>query len=296
MSIDQRCLAATYDLKINVIDLSSLEIYQQYEVNNSQVNRICVDNTRFYAATYSNLIAFDLKNADKKPIITLPAHDSNVIDIAISPQTLFTCGEDKLIKCWDRRSITVENTFTLSDPVNAIALSPDGSCLFSGTESGELTFWDLRNGNVVMKIIDRKSPIRSLSMHPTNQTLLVGYMDGTAIQFQVTENTLKQNFELNCNNEILLRCVTSPDGNLLATAGGENLVKIWTANTGNLLKSIQCGDKTEWIWDAAFTKDSHNLVTGCSNGEIKVLECTTGNSICQIPQLPKCISAIGLIS
>ncbi|OHT14609.1 WD repeat protein [Tritrichomonas foetus] len=302
MSYDQILLAACYDLKVHVIDLNSGTAYDEFEISNSQANRVVVSGTRFYIAAYSYLLAFDANGKSKKPLQAIAAHDSNVTDICITPGTLFTCGEDKLIKAWDRRVAQAQQTITTEDALNSMCLMSNGYSVVVGGESGDVSIWDTRNSSSPFKMVSRKSPVRSISISPDSQKFVVAHMDGTAIQYSLdnSSNTFAEINKIVSNNEILLRVATSPDGKLFAATGGECLSKVYSTDDCAIKHTFDASSSAapprEWIWDAAFTKDSRYLCTGCSDGICKVWDCEEGTLALTAPQLDKCVSAIALIS
>ncbi|KAK8882600.1 hypothetical protein M9Y10_045242 [Tritrichomonas musculus] len=301
MSIDQIILAACYDLKIYEIDPSTWIVYDQYEISNSQVNRILTQDSKFYVAAYSYLFTYDTNSQNKKPVHSIAAHESNVTDIALSSTYLISCGEDKLIKVWDQRTVQPQSTINAKESLYAIDILKNNYQIIVGSESGNVSIFDLRNSNNLFKVAPIKSPVRSISMNPNGESFIVGHMDGTLFQYKINNEDSKnitENFKINTNSEILLRAATSPDGKLFATCGGESSAKIWNYEDGTLMQTLsnQSDKQSEWMWDLTFSTDSKCLCTACSTGDCSVWDNETGLMVSKIPPFEKCLSAIALIT
>lgn len=301
MSIDQIVLAACYDLKIYEIDPSTWIVYDQYEIPNSQVNRIITHDSKFYVGAYSYLFMYDTNNQNKKPIHSIAAHESNVTDIALTSDSLFSCGEDKLIKVWDQRTVQTQFTVKTNESLYALAIPKNDKQVIVGSESGTVSIYDFRTSDALITMSPVKSPVRSISMNPDGDSFVVGYMDGTLIQYKIDDDDsskITENFKINTNTEILLRTATSPDGKLFATCGGESSAKIWNFKTGELINTVNSNNESqsEWMWDVTFSSDSNYICTGCSSGECSVWKNDTGSIVSKIPSFDKCISAVALIA
>lgn len=297
MSIDQIVLAACYDLKIYEIDPSTWIVYDQYEISNSQVNRIIAQGNKFYVGAYSYLFMFDTNGQNKKPIHSIAAHESNVTDIAISSDLLFSCGEDKLIKVWDQKTVQPQSTIKTDESLYALGISKNNQIIV-GSESGKISIYDIRTSSTLQTASPIKSPVRSISMNPDANSFVVGFTDGNLIKYKIDDSgKIEENFKINTNTEILLRTAISPDGKLFATCGGESSAKIWDYETGKLMQTVNSNNESqsEWMWDVTFSNDSNYICTGCSSGECSVWKNDTGSIVSKIPPFDKCISAVALV-
>ena len=295
MTFEQFLLAASYDLQVHVIDLNSCSACDSFEIPNSQANRLVSSGNRFYAAAYTYLLAYDASGRSKKPLQAIAAHDSNVTDLVVSPNTIYTCGEDKLIKCWDRRVAKSQESLGANVSVNALSMTRNSFALVSGNENGDVCLWDLRSTNCVQKLNERKAPVRSISAAPDLSLFNVAYMDAELVRIEYVDGELAVRYSVNAQNEILLRCQNSPDGKMVAACGANNTIKIWDAENGDSLFELHDQETKEWVWDIAFTNDSQYIVAGASDGSCKVWSCQNGDVFSNPTQLEKCVSAITLI-
>jgi len=62
----------------------------------------------------------------------------------------------------------------------------------------------------------------------------------------------------------------SPNGKRLASPAGDNMVKVWDAQTGQELLALK--GHTSWIHNAAFSPDGKRLASASQDNTVKVWE------------------------
>lgn len=293
-------LAASYDLKVHAFDVASGNLVDQFEIANSQANRIIVPPSehRFYIAAYSYIFSFDLELKTKKPIQAIPAHESNVTDICVTPDGngLISCGEDKTIKLWDRRTGQQQKTLITKDVLNTMVLLPNAHNIIVGGESGQISIWDIRNSSCLSTDTIVKSPVRSISLAPNGSCIVAAYMNGLAVNFDMKDISLTEKYRIQAHNETQLRCVISPDSKMFATSSGDNSTKLWNLENGELKHTLIASDEKDWIFDVSFTADSTRVCTGGSDGICRVWDVRNGRPLVAMNQVEKCVSGIAVWS
>ena len=299
-------LAASYDLKIHAFDLCQGSQLSELEVTNSQANRLIQYNdSKFFACGYGYILIYDYFSRSKKPVHSIAAHEGNVTDLKLVQQTIFTCGDDKKIKVWDKRSLKSELTIDAGSILNSIDVINSGMVCYICSEAGFIASYDIRNSQCLQKVSIGIKPVRCVSLSPDNSSLVAVSMDGNIVGFSL-EDVLIEKYKQHSENhsDVLLRCAVSPDSKTFATAASANTVRIWDLSTGHLLQTFTPPPSNtasvhfknrEWIWDLKYTPDSSKLCTGSSDGICRVWNLETNTLQLQMPQLDKCISAICLI-
>lgn len=66
-----------------------------------------------------------------------------------------------------------------------------------------------------------------------------------------------------------LKCVFSPDSNMLATSSADGTTKLWRTKDGSLITELHVANQ-RWVWDLAFSADSQYLFTATSDGNARL--------------------------
>ena len=70
------------------------------------------------------------------------------------------------------------------------------------------------------------------------------------------------------------KVVFSPDGNQLATAGADEVVRVWDLDTGKQLAALPSQGRVEAV---AFSPDGESLAVGSKAGIVRIWATPTGN-------------------
>jgi WD40 repeat protein len=69
----------------------------------------------------------------------------------------------------------------------------------------------------------------------------------------------------------------SPIGDILASAGADQTIRLWSAHTGQCLKILQ--GHSNWICSIAFSSDGQTIVSSSEDGTIKIWDIQTGECL-----------------
>ncbi|MBV8309346.1 MAG: hypothetical protein JO344_02995, partial [Planctomycetaceae bacterium] len=165
----------------------------------------------------------------------LPSHRGGVRALAFSPdgQRLVTVGGEGAIRLWDVARGTQEAIRSGRDPLNAVAISPDGQWVFVGSEGGNLWRFDLRNrlqGNTLkLPTMATQGAVEFITISIDGTRLAAGIMSDRPVV--IDPLALSTDMELRAipNGDLIRRdrvlglvraAAFSPSGNLLAFSGG----------------------------------------------------------------------------
>lgn len=102
---------------------------------------------------------------------------------------------------------------------------------------------------------------------PSSQTLRTlaeaGYAPGTL-------HVLEHNTRVNT-------VVYSPDGTTLLTGDQDAVMRLWSVDSGELLREFS--GHTDWIWDIAYSPDGTTAVTASADGTLKLWDLESGDEI-----------------
>jgi hypothetical protein len=184
---------------------------------------------------------------------------------AISPDGCWvaTFLEDHGICIWEvTTGRQTHNLDSNKEGYKAIAFSPDGSRI-AAARVDSVEVWDFKAENVIRNFEKNSGPIAFSPTKPwivtctSNRIKIWNYETGHLIKewwdehsFQVTD------------------CGFSPDGILLVTSGYDEIVRIWTAETGKKLHTLD--DHRDRVFACTFSPDGNSIVTACDDKKVRL--------------------------
>ncbi|MEH1951304.1 MAG: serine/threonine-protein kinase [Nostoc sp.] len=136
---------------------------------------------------------------------------------------------------WRCLHILTGHSGTLSS-VNALAISPDGHTLVSGSDDKNIKLWDLNTQRVLASLSGHSQAVKSVTFSPDGQILATASDDKTIKLWQV--ETLKEISTLLGHSHAVKSVAFSPDGQILASGSWDKTVKLWDVNTGREICTI----------------------------------------------------------
>ena len=170
----------------------------------------------------------------------------------------------------------LKNTFEHTGAVQSVSFSPDGITLAVGSTDETVRLWDVETGNPIETLTGHIYDISSVAYAPDGTTLAAGGHDSKVRLWDVATGTLKNTLE---NGNIVRSVSFSPDGSILASAGGHE-VRLWDVETGTL-KNVIRGDIEAFygVYSISFRPDGTTLAAGNGDGTVHLWDVATGTLI-----------------
>ena len=155
--------------------------------------------------------------------------------------------------------------------IRAVAISPDGQTLATGSESGELQFWNTETLQQMGETLTDKDniSINDLAFSPDNQRLAGVWDDG---RVSLMDSATGQMNVIQGHAQAAHKIAFSLDGRWLATTGESDGVHVWAADSLNEIYHLAEVTAT----DAAFSPDGKVLAIGTRAAAIELRDSATG--------------------
>ncbi|GAA5887385.1 hypothetical protein JCM5296_007120 [Sporobolomyces johnsonii] len=216
-------------------------------------------------------------------------HDSVVCCVRFSPDgKMLATGCNRNTTLYDTK--TGAKISTLFDEssgakadnyIRSASFSPDGKFLATGSEDRIVRIWNLAQKRISQVFQGHKSEIYSLVFSPDGRRLVSGSGDKTARMWDletgscvftlaIDDITIAENGPVDAG---VTSVVLSPDGKFLAAGSLDTVVRIWDAETGQLLDKLK-GHKDS-VYSVAFSPDGKFLVSGSLDKTLKMWDMAT---------------------
>jgi WD40 repeat protein len=164
--------------------------------------------------------------------------------------------------------------------VAAVAYRPDGKVLAAGTHR-EALLLDVASGDVVAKLPGQLPQVTALAFSGDGRRLAVASgAPGTAGEVRLYALPAgglpgpEPERVLHAHGDLIYAMTFRPDGQVLATAGYDRLIKLWDAAGGQELRVLK--DHSDTVYGLAFSPDGKRLASGSADRAVKVWDAGTG--------------------
>ncbi|KAK8065321.1 hypothetical protein PG997_012068 [Apiospora hydei] len=213
------------------------------------------------------------------------------------PAFLITGSQDQTIKKWEipresqqasQKSLRAAYTRKSHDKdINAIDINPTSQLFASASQDRTVKIWATNEGEVQGILRGHKRGVWSVSFAPANTpsiqgeqgsvsgkgVVLTGAGDKTIKLWSLTDYTCIRTFEGHTNSVLKVVWLNIPVGEergkkplSFASAGGDGLVKVWDANSGETECTLD--NHEDRVWALAVQPETNTLVSGSGDSTV----------------------------
>ncbi|KAJ3720294.1 WD40-repeat-containing domain protein [Lentinula guzmanii] len=162
--------------------------------------------------------------------------------------------------------------------VNAVAFSPDGKRIVSGSDDDSIRIWNADTGEVIGNPLQGHSnAVTSVAFSPDGKKIVSG-SDDSSIRIWDTDMGEASSVPLQGHLDWVNSVAFSPDGKTIISGSRDKTIRIWNATTREAIGDPLQGH-LKAVTSVVFSPDGKRIVSGSWDSSIRIWNATTGEAI-----------------
>ncbi|SEN38872.1 WD40 repeat [Nitrosospira multiformis] len=163
-------------------------------------------------------------------------------------------------------------------PIIAVAFSPDGSRIVSGSVHSTLRLWDAKTGQPIGGLLrGHEAWVESVAFSPDGSRIVSGSVDRT-VRLWDAQTGQPIGEPLRGHEAEVESVAFSPDGSRIVSGSEDRTLRLWDAKTGQPIGEPLRGHGGP-VFSVAFSPDGSRIVSGSLDGTLRLWDAKTGQPI-----------------
>ncbi len=169
-------------------------------------------------------------------------------------------------------------SFQAKSDVFAVAVSPDGQTIATGSKDGRIELWNRSTNTLIRTLAGHQGPVRAIAFSPDGTLLGSGSEDKTARLWEV--QTGKMRYAWTEYESPIYAVTFSRTGSTLITGDGNGKVDLWSVANGTLYKSLLKNFGA--VFSLLVSPDGKVLVSGDRDGDLVLWSLPGGEKLAEM--------------
>jgi WD40 repeat protein len=179
---------------------------------------------------------------------------------------VLTADSGHQVRAWEWRARKVVLSWQVEHAMSAVAVSPDGSRLATGSSDGSIRIWAIASGLRQAVLNGHQGAVRAIAFSPDGRLLATASADQTACLWDA--HTGAELAVLRGHERALQAVAFSQDGRCIVTAAADHTARVWDAASGKELFTLT-GHQGP-VASAVFSPDGTRALTASADGTARV--------------------------
>ncbi len=164
------------------------------------------------------------------------------------------------------------------DDVNAVAFSPDGRRIVSGSRDGTLRLWDAETGEAIGHPMEgHNDAVETVAFSRDGQRIVSGSHDKT-LRLWVVDSGRQIGPTLQGHKGAVRSAAFSPDGQLIVSGSSDRTLRIWNAVTGTEICPPLVGHK-DWVSAVACSPNGRHIASSSQDNTLRLWDLAKGRPL-----------------
>ena len=162
--------------------------------------------------------------------------------------------------------------------VYAIAISPDGKLVMSGSWEGTVRLWSTETGKPVGEVLMHGEPVFCAAFSPDGTLAAAGGGGGFSGSARLWSVATREPVGPTLRHAgFVYRLAFSPDGTKLLTGSGDHTARLWSTKNGEPVGMVMRHEGT--VMDVSFSPDGQRILTGAADATARLWSAENGEPI-----------------
>ena len=212
---------------------------------------------------------------------TIGSHDATVLSVAaVADGSWIASGSyDNTVKLWRKDDTDYEKVLAHNGRVNALAFTPDGRRLLTGSGAGNLRLWDTRSGNLLSTLQGKSGRITSVAIDDAGSQVATGSGNGTLTIWQLSASNQLTNPKVltPVGPQINTLRFHPTDSNKVVAGDHDGIIQVWDIKQALAVQTLI--DDADRIIGIDITADGKYVASGSYDRTIRIWNLETDERV-----------------